>query len=82
MGITEAIILLILWFAVGCIYLLNLCGSEQFDELSDNSRAIILVIFLPTTLVVLLIDFIQRSLKKWKKKKSGKTLKDMRDYIK
>ena len=82
MGITEAIILLILWFAVGCIYLINLCGSEQFDELSDNSRAIILAIFLPTTLVVLLIDFIQRSLKKWKKKKSGKTLKDMRDYIK
>ena len=82
MGITEAIILIILWFAVGCIYLINLCGSEQFDELSDNSRAIILVIFLPTTLVVLLIDFIQRSLKKWKKKKSGKTLKDMRDYIK
>lgn len=82
MGITEAIILIILWFAVGCIYLINLCGSEQFDELSDNSRAIILAIFLPTTLVVLLIDFIQRSLKKWKKKKSGKTLKDMRDYIK
>ena len=82
MGITEAIILLILWFAVGCIYLINLCGSEQFDELSDNSRAIILGIFLPTTLVILLIDFIQRSLKKWKKKKSGKTLKDMRDYIK
>lgn len=67
MGITEAIILIILWFAVGCIYLINLCGSEQFDELSDNSRAIILVIFLPTTLVVLLIDFIQRSLKKWGK---------------
>ena len=67
MGITEAIILIILWFAVGCIYLLNLCGSEQFDELSDNSRAIILAIFLPTTLVVLLIDFIQRSLKKWGK---------------
>ena len=61
MGITEAIILIILWFAVGCIYLINLCGSEQFDELSDNSRAIILAIFLPTTLVVLLIDFIQRS---------------------
>ena len=67
MGITEAIILIILWFAVGCIYLINLCGSEQFDELSDNSRAIILAIFLPTTLVVLLIDFIQRSLKKWGK---------------
>lgn len=67
MGITEAIILLILWFAVGCIYLLNLCGSEQFDELSDNSRAIILGIFLPTTLVICLIDFIQRSLKKWEK---------------
>lgn len=67
MGITEAIILIILWFAVGCIYLINLCGSEQFDELSDNSRAIILAIFLPTTLVILLIDFIQRSLKKWEK---------------
>ena len=67
MGITEAIILIILWFAVGCIYLINLCGSEQFDELSDNSIAIILAIFLPTTLVILLIDFIQRSLKKWEK---------------
>ena len=68
MGITEAIILIILWFAVGCIYLINLCGSEQFDELSDNSRAIILGIFLPTTLVILLIDFIQRSFKNGKNK--------------
>lgn len=68
MGITEAIILLILWFAVGCIYLLNLCGSEQFDELSDNSRAIILGIFLPTTLVICLIDFIQRSIRNGKNK--------------
>ena len=68
MGITEVIILIILWFAVGCIYLLNLCGSEQFDELSDNSRAIILGIFLPTTLVILLIDFIQRSFRNGKNK--------------
>ena len=68
MGITEVIILLILWFAVGCIYLLNLCGSEQFDELSDNSRAIILGIFLPTTLVICLIDFIQRSIRNGKNK--------------
>ena len=68
MGITEAIILLILWFAVGCIYLINLCGSEQFDELSDNSRAIILAIFLPTTLVILLIDFIQRRFKNGRKR--------------
>ena len=68
MGITEAIILIILWFAVGCIYLINLCGSEQFDELSDNSRAIILAIFLPTTLVILLIDFIQRRFKNGRKR--------------
>ena len=68
MGITEAIILIILWFAVGCIYLINLCGSEHFEELSDNSRLIILIIFLPTTLVILLIDFIQRSFKNGKNK--------------
>lgn len=68
MGITEAIILIILWFAVGCIYLINLCGSEKRNELSNNSRVLILIIFLPTTLVILLIDFIQRSFKNGKNK--------------
>ena len=52
MGITEAIILIILWFAVGFIYLVNLTASEEFNNLSDTARVIILIIFLPTTIVI------------------------------
>ena len=48
----EVLIILIAWFALGFIYLLNLTATEQYDELSDSARAIILIIFLPTTIVI------------------------------
>ena len=53
--------------------------------MSDWHIALIYITFLPTTLaaeiIILAIEF-TKEIKKWKKKKSGKTLKDMRDYIK
>ena len=48
----EILIILIAWFSVGFIYLLNLTATEQYDELSDSARTIILIIFLPTTIVI------------------------------
>lgn len=79
------ILLIILWGLVGWVYLINLAGSEASDEMSDWQMALIYAIFLPTTLsayiIILAIEF-TKEIKKWKKKKSGKTLKDMRDYIK
>ena len=57
----EYILLIILWGLVGCVYFINLASSEALDEMNDWQMALIYAIFLPTTLVVLLIDFIQRS---------------------
>ena len=48
----EILIILIAWFAVGFIYLVNLTASEEFNNLSDTARVIILLIFLPTTIVI------------------------------
>ena len=66
MGITEAIILIILWFAVGFIYLVNLTASEEFNNLSDIARGIILIIFLPTTIVIYTIIGIKEVIKRLK----------------
>ncbi len=64
----EIVIILIAWFALGFIYLINLTASEAFEELSDTAKVILLMIFLPTTLVIYGIDFIQRRFENGKNK--------------
>ena len=56
----ENLIILIAWFAVGFIYLLNLTASDEFDKLSDMARGILLLIFLPTTIVIYMLIGIQK----------------------
>ena len=70
----EILIILIVWFAVGFVYLLNLTATEQYDELSDTARVIILIIFLPTTLVIYTIIGIKELIKRFK---NGRTNKRM-----
>ena len=65
----EILIILIAWFAVGFIYLLNLTASDEFDKLSDTARTIILFIFLPTTLVIYTIIGIKELIKRFKNEK-------------
>lgn len=62
----EILIILIAWFSVGFIYLLNLTASEEFNNLSDMARAIILIIFLPTTIVIYTIIGIKELIKRFK----------------
>lgn len=62
----EILILIIAWFSVGFIYLLNLTATEQYDELSDSARAIILIIFLPTTIVIYTIMGIESLIKRFR----------------
>lgn len=62
----EILIILIAWFSIGFIYLLNLTASEEFNNLSDMVRAIILIIFLPTTIVIYTIIGIKELIKRFK----------------
>ena len=62
----EILIILIAWFAVGFIYLVNLTASEEFNNLSDIARAILLLIFLPTTIVIYTIIGIRELIKRFK----------------
>lgn len=62
----DILIALILWFAVGFVYLLNLCATEEFDNLSDIARAIILIIFLPTTIVIYTIIGIEKLIRSFR----------------
>lgn len=62
----EILIILIAWFSVGFIYLLNLTASEEFNNLSDMARAIVLLIFLPTTIVIYTIIGIKELIKRFK----------------
>ena len=62
----EILIIFIAWFAVGFVYLLNLCATEEFDNLSDIARAIILIIFLPTTIVIYTIIGIENLIKRFR----------------
>ena len=70
----EILIILIAWFALGFIYLLNLTASNEFDNLSDIARGIILIIFLPTTIVIYTIIGIKELIKRLK---NGRTNKRM-----
>lgn len=70
----EILIILIAWFAVGFIYLVNLTASEEFNNLSDIARAILLLIFLPTTIVIYTIIGIRELIKRFK---NGRTNKRM-----
>lgn len=56
----EILIILIAWFAVGFVYLINLTASDEFDKLSDMARAILLLIFLPTTVGIYTIILISK----------------------
>lgn len=56
----EILIILITWFAVGYIFLINLTSSDEFEKLSDISRIILLLIFLPTTVFIYFIIFISK----------------------
>ena len=62
----DILIILIVWFALGFIYLLNLTASNEFDNLSDIARGIILIIFLPTTIVIYTIIGIKEVIKRLK----------------
>ena len=62
----EILIILITWFAVGYIYLISLTATEEFDKLSDIARAILLLIFLPTTIVIYTIIGIRELIKRFK----------------
>ena len=70
----EILIILIAWFATGFIYLINLTASEEFNNLSDTARVIILIIFLPTTIVIYTIIGIKELIKRFK---NGRTNKRM-----
>ena len=70
----EILIILIAWFALGFIYLLNLTASNEFDNLSDIARLIVLLIFLPTTIVIYTIIGIKELIKRLK---NGRTNKRM-----
>ena len=70
----EILIILIAWFAVGYIYLISLTATEEFDKLSDIARAILLLIFLPTTIVIYTIIGIRELIKRFK---NGRTNKRM-----
>ena len=70
----EILIILIAWFSAGFIYLVNLTASEEFNNLSDIARAIILIIFLPTTIVIYTIIGIRELIKRFK---NGRTNKRM-----
>lgn len=65
----EILIILIAWFAVGFIYLLNLTASNEFDNLSDIARGIVLLIFLPTTIVIYTIMGIESLIKRFRNEK-------------
>ena len=70
----EILIILIAWFSAGFIYLVNLTASEEFNNLSDTARVIILIIFLPTTIVIYTIIGIRELIKRFK---NGRTNKRM-----
>ena len=67
----EIIILILFWFALGFIYLVNLTASEEFNNLSDTARVIILIIFLPTTIFIYIISGIEELIERLR---NGKTL--------
>ena len=68
----EILIILIAWFSIGFIYLVNLCASEEFNNLSDMARAIILIIFLPTTIVIYTIIGIRELYKRLNNDRANK----------
>ena len=70
----ESLIVLVAWFAVGYIYLLNLTASDEFDKLSDIARAILLLIFLPTTIVIYTIIGIKELIKRFKNGRANKRM--------
>ena len=58
------LIIIIAWFSVGFIYLLNLTASDEFENLTDEARAIVLLIFLPTTTAIYIILGIEKIIKR------------------
>ena len=60
----EILIILIAWFSVGFIYLINLCGSKEIDNLSKKAVITILIIFLPTTIFIYIISGIEELVKR------------------
>ena len=60
------LIIIIAWFSVGFIYLLNLTASDEFENLTDEARAIVLLIFLPTTTAIYIILGIEKIIKRIK----------------
>ncbi len=50
----ELFILLIVWFATGLVYFINLCASGVHKNLSDEGIVVICIIFLPTTIILLI----------------------------
>lgn len=62
----EILIIFIAWFSAGYLYLLNLTASDEFDGLTDIARAILLLIFLPTTIVIYTIIGIKELIKRFK----------------
>ena len=70
----EILIIIIAWFSAGYVYLLNITANNEFDKLTDTARAILLLMFLPTTIVIYTIIGIKELIKRFK---NGRTNKRM-----
>ena len=62
----DILIALILWFAVGFLYLINLTATRKIENVSYGAKAILLLIFLPTTVVITIIIVIENLIKRFR----------------
>ena len=62
----DILIILIVWFAVGFVYLTNLTATRNIENISYGAKAILLLIFLPTTVVITIIIVIENLIKRLK----------------
>lgn len=77
----EIFIILIAWFAVGCVYLINLSASNAIDNISEISFILLFIIFLPTFIVIFfayliygLVLGIQDSIERFENDRSNKRM--------
>ena len=57
----DLIIILIIWIALGMTYFGTLIKSNKYDGMSEGALAFTFLIFLPTTIVLLLLIMIMET---------------------
>jgi hypothetical protein len=61
MGIAETIIILTIWIVLGMIFFGTLVKNDEYDKMSEGALAFTFLMFLPTTIVLLLLIMIMET---------------------